>query len=124
MKKPVKNPNRIQKVNAFIQKELGLILHEELSDQVGLLTISKVETSRDMKWAKIWISVLGTSKDEERLMKFLNANIYHIQGELNKKFSSKIIPRIQFFLDTSASYAQHIEEIIKKLSEEEPAGHE
>lgn len=117
MKKPVKNPNRIQKVNAFIQKGLGLILLELLSDQSCLLTVVKVETSRDMKWAKIWISILGTQKEEERVLKFLNANIYHIQGELNKKFSSKIIPRIQFFLDTSASYAQHIEELLKKINE-------
>ena len=115
--KPVKkNPNRIARVNALIQTELGPILHEFLEGQKGLVTISKVETSRDMKWAKIWISIFGGEDDV--LLKYITKNIYHIQGELNKHFLTKIIPRVQFFLDTSPRYVQHIDEIIKKIHEE------
>lgn len=116
MEKKQKNPNRIAKVNATIQQALGPILHEFLSDEKGLVTISKVETSRDMKWCKVWISIFGG--DDQKLLELLQKNIYHLQGELNKHFFSKIIPRLQFFLDTTPRYVQHIEEVIKKIHEE------
>src|SRR5262245_44228178 len=106
--KPVKkDTNRIAKVNAKIQIELGLILHEFLIGETGLVTISKVETSKDMKWAKIWISILGG--DDSKILNRLNSHIYEIQGEINKHFATKIIPRISFYLDTSPRYVQHID---------------
>ncbi len=117
MKKPIKNTNRIAKVNSLIEHELGPVLHEFLENQKGIVTISKVETSRDMKWVKIWISILGG--DDKKILNYINQNIYHVQGELNKHFATKIIPRLQFFLDTSPRYAQHINELIEEIHAEE-----
>ena len=89
--------------------------------QEGLVTITKVETSKDMKWAKIWISIFNAGSElkdsavlNKKIMDFLAKNIYDIQGEVNKHFHTKIIPRISFHLDTSPRYAQHIEELVKK----------
>ncbi len=113
MKEPRKNSHRIAKVNSLIEKELGIILREFLVGQNSLVTIIKVETSGDMRWSKIWISAIGG--DEDEILNFLKDNIYKIQGELNHKFATKIIPRLQFFLDSSGEYAQHIDEIIKKI---------
>ena len=141
--KKVKDTNRIAKVNSLIEKELGPILHEFLDWQKGLITISKVETSRDMKYAKIWISIFypsprpshppladGTpspvnasgrgerslkSLDDAKILDFLSKNIYDVQGELNKNFHTKIIPRISFHLDTSPRYVEHIDELIREV---------
>ncbi|MEK7618074.1 MAG: ribosome-binding factor A [Patescibacteria group bacterium] len=117
MKSVKKDTFRLAKVNSLIQHELGPILHEELSGGRGIVTIAKVETSRDMKWAKIWISILGG--DDDGILKHINSRIYRIQGEMNKHFSTKIIPRLQFFLDTSPRYVEHIEKVIRKIHEEE-----
>jgi ribosome-binding factor A len=160
--KPIKkDTNRIAKVNSLIEHELGPVLHEFLDWQKGLVTITKVETSKDMKYAKVWISILNPNphppQDElgapsptrlrrgyggqegrekrslsqankkpqaapsldDKILAFLAKNIYDLQGEVNKHFATKIIPRISFHLDTSPRYAQHIEEIIKKVHEEE-----
>ena len=115
--KPVKkDTNRIAKVNSLIQHELGPVLLEFLEDQKGLVTITKVDTSKDMKWAKIWISIFNG--DDKTILNYLAKNIYDIQGEVNKHFHTKIIPRISFHLDTSPRYAQHIEELIKKVHDE------
>ena len=146
-----KDTNRIAKVNSLIEHELGPVLHEFLDWQNGLVTITKVETSKDMKWAKIWISIFNPNakkpedepsaplpirKDgkslvrankkarpalilDDQILKFLADNIYDLQGEVNKHFHTKIIPRISFHLDTSPRYAQHIEEVLKKVHEEE-----
>lgn len=125
--KPVrKDTNRIDKVNSLIQKGLGPVLHEFLDWQKGLVTITRVETSKDMKWAKVWISIFNAGKEQKdsagldkKVMDFLAKNIYDIQGELNKYFHTKIIPRISFYLDTSPRYAQHIDKLLKEIHEEE-----
>jgi ribosome-binding factor A len=116
--KPIKkDTNRIAKVNSLIQHELGPVLHEFLDWQKGLVTITKVDTSRDMKWAKVWISILNG--DDDKILEFLKKNIYKIQGQVNKHFATKIIPRISFHLDTTPRYAQHIEELVKKIHGEQ-----
>jgi len=112
-----KDTNRIAKVNSLIQHELGPVLHEFLDWQKGLVTITKVETSKDMKYAKVWVSIFNG--DDNKILTFLAKNIYDLQGEVNRHFATKIIPRISFHLDTSPRYAQHIEEIIKKVHKEE-----
>jgi len=123
--KPVKkDTNRIAKVNSLIQHQLGPVLQEFLDWQKGLVTITKVETTKDMKWAKVWISVFYSSKEDsaaadKKIMDFLAKNIYDLQGELNKNFHTKIIPRISFYLDTSPRYVEHIDELIKEVHEEE-----
>ena len=137
MKEVKKDTNRIAKVNSLIQKELGPILHEFLDWQKGLVTITKVDTSKDMKWAKIWISIfhpdpsrpdpanksrkikIGSEVLDKKIMDFLGKNIYDVQGEVNKHFHTKIIPRISFKLDTSPRYVQHIDELLKEMHEEE-----
>jgi ribosome-binding factor A len=112
-----KNTNRIEKVNALVQQEVGRILQNYLDSDSGLVTISKVQTSKDMRWAKIWISIM--SGDDEKILKHIHHNLYDIQGDLNRTIETKIVPRLQFFLDTSPRYAEHISEVINRLHNED-----
>ncbi len=116
MKKVKKETNRIAKVNSLIEHQLGPILHDLFAGEKGLITISKVETSKDMKWAKVWISIFNGN--DEKILNFINTNIYEIQGRLNENFATKIIPRVSFHLDTSPRYAQHINELIEEIHNE------
>lgn len=112
-----KNTNRIEKVNSLIQKIVGGEIQQYLEGGPGLVTVSKVEASRDLKWAKIWISIIGG--DDDKIMALLQRHLYEIQGELNRSLAMKVIPRLQLFLDTSPRYAQHINELIKEIHEED-----
>ncbi len=112
-----KNTNRVDRVNSLIQKLLGEIMHPYLETQTGLVTVSRVETSRDLKWAKVWLSIVGG--DDDKIFAALERNLYGIQGELNRSLQMKIVPRIQFFLDTAPRYAEHIDRLIKKIHSED-----
>ena len=112
-----KNSNRIAKANSLIQQLVGESIQEYLHDGPGIVTVSKVEASRDLRWAKVWLSIVGG--DDEKIMQILNHHLYDLQGELNRKLSMKIVPRLQLFLDTSPRYAQHIDELIKEIHDEE-----
>lgn len=111
--KPV---NRIEKLNSLIQRLVGSSLPEFLDGQDGLVTVSRVETSGDSRWAKVWISIVGG--DDDKIFAAINKNLYDIQGELNRRMGMKMTPRLQFFLDTTPRYVQHIDELIKKIHDE------
>ena len=112
-----KNPNRIEKLNSLIQRLVGESLIDFLEGQVGLVTVSRVETSGDSRWAKVWVSIVGG--DDDKILATINKNIYDIQGELNRQMGMKLTPRLQFFLDTSPRYVQHIDELINQIHEQE-----
>lgn len=112
-----KPTNRIEKVNSLIQQELGSELHSLLEDNNALVTISKVETSKDLKWAKVWISIVGGN--DEKILKDIEKNIYQLQGQINRTLNLKIVPRLQFYLDTGPRYAQHIETLIDQIKKED-----
>lgn len=118
MPEKAKDPSlRIKKISSLIQKEIGTILKEYTENEPGLITVTKAETSRDLKWVKVWISILGG--DDDRILQALHKNIYDIQGALNQILPTKVLPRIQFFLDTSPRYAAHISEVIEQIHNEE-----
>jgi ribosome-binding factor A len=115
------NSHRIEKMNALIQQLLGEILPLYLEGVPGLVTISQVQTSRDMRWVKVWLSIFGGNDDE--IFKTLEGNIYHIQGDLNRQMVTKLIPRIQFFLDTAPRYAEHMSAVIRDVIAEDERNH-
>ena len=109
--------HRPERMNSFIQIELNTIIKEYIEDLPGILTISRVETSKDLKYAKVWVSIVGG--EDQKFLDALRNNIYHIQGELNHALSTKVLPRLSFVLDTSPRYAEHIDELLKKIHEED-----
>ena len=112
-----KNTNRVAKINSLIQKEVGRILLSILDSENGLVTVSKVEASGDLRWAKVWISIVGG--DDDAILKEIHHNLYDIQGELNRTLEMKMVPRLQFFLDTSPRYAERISKIINQIHDED-----
>ena len=113
---PKKNSNRVEKVNSLIQHLLGGILLPYTVPLKGLVTVTKVQCSKDLRWAKVWVS--NVDGDEKATLNTFNNNIYDIQGELNRQLAMKMVPRISFHLDTSGQYADHINKIFKKIEDE------
>jgi len=113
-----KSSNRIEKLNSLIQQIVGASLLEILHGSIeGLVTVSRVETSGDARWAKVWVSIVGG--DDDKILERIKKNIYDIQGNLNNQLAMKMPPRLSFFLDTTPRYVQHIDELIKKIHEED-----
>jgi ribosome-binding factor A len=108
---------RTEKVSSLVQQEVGdYILRLELP---ALTTISKVEITPDLKWGKIWITVMGDVKKQTEVLKILQENIFDLQGELNRAMAMKIVPRIKFVVDHGEEYAAKINELLRKTHEDE-----
>lgn len=104
-------------MGSLMQELVSRSIHEHLEGINGLVTVTQVELSRDFRWAKIWISIFG-GNDQEIINK-LQKEIYEIQGEVNQQIKRKIVPRLQFFLDTAPRYAQEISEKLDHLEDDQ-----
>lgn len=115
MNRPAKNPTlRQRKVSAFLQQRIAdIILKANLAGLTGLVTITAVEVTPDLQEAKVWISVFG--QKPEQALEFLNKHLYEIQGQLYKKSTMRMVPKITFFLDSSEEFSEHLSEVFRKL---------
>lgn len=107
--------DRIVKLNKLIKEHLGEIFQRELSIKPGVfLTIAKVDTSVDIRYTRVSISVFPY-KEADYVMKTLSKEIYQIQGALNKKLKMRPLPRLEFVLDSTEEEADKIEKILTQI---------
>ncbi|MDD5463684.1 MAG: ribosome-binding factor A [Candidatus Moranbacteria bacterium] len=106
---------RIIKLNKLFKEHLGEIFQRELSLKPGVfLTIAKVDTTPDLRYTRVSISVFPF-KDTDYAMKTLTKEIYSIQGALNKKLKMRPLPRLQFVSDSTEEEADKIEKILTQI---------
>lgn len=104
---------------------LASILMTELKDprlQQGLVTITQVETTRDLQSAVVWVSVLGTDEETESVIEALNHSRGFIKHLLRERVVLKYLPDLQFRLDKSGRYAAHINQLLKQVEPDLKSG--
>ncbi len=105
---------RLEKVNKEIKKRLMEIIQKEVDDpSLGLVSITRVETTPDLHQARVYFSILN-DKDFPRIEKTLNTMRGFLRRLLGKKLRIKILPSIKFFPDRSIKYSV---DIYKKIEE-------
>ena len=106
---------RIQRVNQLIKKELSQIILREVNfPQNVLVTITRVEASRNLIQAKIYISVMPEEQNSQ-VFDVLKGQIYDIQQLLNKRLKMRPVPRIIFIKEEKTQEAGRIEELLEKI---------
>lgn len=107
---------RIRKVNKLLKQEVGNIILEDIDfDFSAVVTVMKVDTSLDLRYADVYVSVMPQDK-ESLVIEALDKNIYSLQQKINKRLFMKPVPKIRFRLDLSGDYMDHINEIIEANS--------
>ena len=106
---------RIIKLNKLIQSYLGEILERELSLKLGVfVTISKVDTTPDLRYTRVSLSVFPF-KESNYALKTITKEKYSIQGALNRKLVLKPLPRLVFQIDETEEKADEIEKILLQI---------
>lgn len=106
---------RIQKINELVRHHISELLLKELSLKEGVfLTISKVDTTPDLRYTRIFLSIFP-EKETAYVEKTLEKEAYRLQGKLNKLLSMKPIPKIEFRTDKTEVEADKIEKLLKEI---------
>ncbi len=116
---------RQEKFAGLIQEYLAEIFRlESASFNNEFITISKVEISPDLGYAKIYVSFISP-KNIKLVMDLIELNSKKIRRELAKKIrkQARIVPELKFFVDDSLDYVFHMEQVLKNVkSEDEKKG--
>lgn len=110
---------RKEKVANKIKEEISKVIHDELKDpRIGFLTITKVELTNDLRFARIFYSILGQEKQKLMAKQGLESAIKYIRKLLGERLGLRYTPEICFRLDESSEYSIHMTEIFEKLEKE------
>lgn len=102
--------DRIRKINELIRELAATSISENMPKNY-LATVIGVETSRDLKHATVWVSVIN---DESGFWREFNAVKNNIRHDITSKMYTKYTPLIEFKPDHSGEYAQNIERLLNE----------
>jgi ribosome-binding factor A len=111
---------RTARVNDLIREELSTLIREELRDPRlhGLLTITRVDVSPDLRQARAHISVLGTDEERTSTMQALTSARQFLRHELGKRVVLRYTPNLRFVSDTSMAEAQEMTDLMRQTAAE------
>lgn len=108
-----KNVDRMHKIQDLIHRTVATLLREEFKDpRIGLVTVMSVEVSRDLSFAKVYISVLEEDKVKETL-NVLNKASGFFRTHLAKTCHLRLVPKIKFEFDESVRRGARIDSLLK-----------
>jgi ribosome-binding factor A len=104
----------MRRVNESIKEILGDAITTELKDpRIGFVTVTEVDTSPDLRAARVYVSVLGTEAERERSLAGLRSAHGFLQGKIASAMRMKRTPTLTFEYDESAERGDRISRLLK-----------
>ena len=109
---------RTDRVNELLRQEISQLLSRDLNDPrlSGLVSITQVETTTDLRHARVFVSVFGYRQNKEDVLNGISSAARFLRRELGERLSLRYIPELKFVLDDSLDKAEHIYEVMDQLS--------
>ena len=110
------NSNRMNRVNEELKRELSNIINYEVknSNVTGMISVTKVKTSPDLKFARISVSILN-SRNMKQTLAGLKAASGFIRSRIAEKMNLRVTPELVFELDESLIYGEKIDRILEQV---------
>ena len=103
-----------------IQQIVSVLLQRDLKDpRIGFATVTAVEITSDFKYARIFVSVMGTPQEQKEAMQAFGSARGWFRRELAHRMTIRAVPEVQFKLDTSIEYSDNISRLLNELKEAE-----
>jgi len=110
--------SRQDKVAEAIRQEASVIIHDKLKDpRLGFITITSVQITPDLRYAKIFFSVLGNEEAYKKTKSALDSALGFVRKLVAQRLNLKFAPEIAFFEDRSTEYSVRIEEVLNEIKE-------
>jgi ribosome-binding factor A len=116
---------RTEKVASLIKELMSeIILRNFRMEQFGLMTVTEVRVTPDLKLAKVYVSVFGDADKKKNALAHLEVEKGAIRSELGHNMNLKFTPVIAFYLDETLDYAMKIENLINQIHKDPPGDKE
>ncbi len=110
---------RIEKVQKLAKEVLGEAIQDLKDPRVGFATVTAVRISADLRHGRVFVSVLGNNEEKAATMAGLASATPHLRTEMGRQMRMKYTPELVFELDEGVEVAARVEEIIRRLHQEE-----
>ena len=115
---------RTDRLDSQIRQELMDLLQREMKDpRIGFVTITRVETARDLGSARVWVSILGTEEERDRSMKALGVATPWLRRRLAERLTLRSVPQLSLRHDDSIEAGDRVLRLLREI-EQQDAGEE
>ena len=111
---------RTERINDLLREEISDLLRGVVKDPRigGLVTITEVDVSPDLRMAKVFVSVMGTDEEKASTFRALDAAAKFMQRELRRRLTIRRTPELRFIKDTSLEKGARILELLQQVRED------
>jgi ribosome-binding factor A len=107
---------RTDRVDELLRQEIGRILAKDVQDpHIGFATVTDVETTPDLRHAKVWVSVIGGAPERTATLAALDRAMGYVRHELGARLRIRRIPALHVMLDESAERGTRVMRILEEL---------
>lgn len=112
---------RADRVAEAIRAEISTFLSQGAKDPrlVGLVTVTAVDVTRDLRQARTYVSIMGSNSERAATLDALESMTGHLRSRLAKTLRLRVAPEITFKLDESVARAARIESLLAQVREDE-----
>jgi ribosome-binding factor A len=112
---------RTERINDLIQEELSKLLQRQVKDPrlSCFLTVTRVDTSADLRYAKVFVSIMGSEEEKKGAMEGLASASGFLYREMKGRLSLRHMPQLDFHLDNSMERGAEVLHLMKQVSEEQ-----
>lgn len=117
--------DRLERVNALLRREIGEALYRVFSGEpidLASITVTRVQTSRNLRNAMVSVSVFGHEGERGRILRKIANKAHELQSMINRDLTLKYTPRLRFELDGSVEKGDHVLDVLSHL--DVPADHD
>jgi ribosome-binding factor A len=107
---------RKRQVGDLLRDEISFLIQRGLKDpRIGFTSITRVDVSPDIRYATVFVSVLGTEEEQSETLVALNSASGFIRHELGPKLTMRNIPTVSFRLDRSMEHAENVARLLREI---------
>ena len=111
---------RSEKVQVQLKREISRILHEDLKDpRIGFVTLTRIDLTGDLRYAKVYFSVLGDDADRRSSVEGIQSASGYIRRLVGERLKLRFVPELVFKLDKSIEYSIDLEKTFERLRNEQ-----
>lgn len=112
--------NRTDRLNSLLKEVISEVIRKDVRNPhvTELVTVTRVQISKDLRHAKVFISVIGSEQDKIETIEALNSAAGFIAVNSSQKVVMRYFPELKFKLDDSVDKHMRIEELLEEISKE------
>lgn len=112
---------RTDRLNSLLKEVISEVIHKEVKNPLvhDLTTVTRVEITKDLRYAKVYVSIIAEDKERQETLEALNSGSGFIAVQSSNRVTMRYFPALQFKLDDSVDKHMRIEELLAEIHDEQ-----